>query len=140
MRKPLLLFIAIGAASLAVTLAQTRPQRPHQELMREKLALSQKILEGIAIEDFALIAAKSARLSAMSQGRDWRIVENPEYDQQSLLFRRQADALVRAAKERNIDTATLAYVRLTMSCVDCHKFIRGKLSAQLMTRPSMFQL
>ena len=45
------------------------------------------------------------------------------------MFRRQANALTKAAQEKNLDAATLAYVRLTMSCVDCHKFVRGKIIA-----------
>ncbi len=65
----------------------------------------------------------------MTQEADWRLFENPDYDQQSLAFRRQVDALVKAAKDKNLDAATLAYVRMTMSCVDCHKLVRGKLVA-----------
>lgn len=130
MKKSLLLLTLAVTATLAATLAQPRRNRTGQEFMREKLALSQKILEGLALEDFEIIATRATKLSSMSQGTDWRVMENPDYDQQSLLFRRQADALIRAAKDRNIDTATLAYVRMTMSCVDCHKFIRGKLSAR----------
>ena len=36
---------------------------------------------------------------------------------------------VKAAKEKNLEAATLAYVRVTMSCVNCHKLVRGKLVA-----------
>ena len=32
--------------------------------------------------------------------------------------------LVKNAKEQNIDGATLAYLKLTMNCVQCHKFVR----------------
>ena len=65
----------------------------------------------------------------MSKEADWRVFENPDYEQQSVLFRRQVDSMVKAAKDKNLDAATLAYVRLTMSCVDCHKLVRGKLVA-----------
>ena len=37
------------------------------------------------------------------------------------------DALTKSARDRNLDAATLAYVRVTKGCVDCHKFVRGKL-------------
>ena len=73
---------------------------------------------------------KAQRLSAMSQEAPWQVFENPDYAQHSASFRREADALARAAKKKNIDAATLAYMRLTMNCVDCHKFVRGKLVAQ----------
>ena len=55
--------------------------------------------------------------------------ENPDYEQQSTIFRWHVDSLVKAAKNKNLDAATLAYVRVTMSCVDCHKLVRGKLVA-----------
>ena len=88
-----------------------------------------KIHLSIATEDYDLVIAKGTRLSAMTKEADWRLFENPDYDQQSLTFRRHVSALVKAAKEKNLDAATLAYVRLTMSCVDCHKLVRGKLVA-----------
>jgi hypothetical protein len=117
------------ATAVTVTLAQPRRNLAPKEFMRDKLELSQGVLEGLTLEKFDLISAKAARLSAMSKEANWRAFENPDYDQQSVIFRRHADALVRAAKAENIDAATLAYVRLTMSCIDCHKLVRGKLVA-----------
>ena len=112
-----------------LSLAQSKRSRATKELMRSKLELSQRVLEGLATEDYELIIAKGTRLSAMTKEGDWRLFENPDYDQQSLAFRRQVDALLRASKDKNLDAATLAYVRLTIGCVDCHKLIRGKLVA-----------
>jgi cytochrome c556 len=120
----LLLATAVG---VSMALAQTKRNRTNKEFMRDKLELSQRVLEGLATEDFDLIVAKGTKLSAMSQQADWRVFENPDYDQQSIIFRRQVNSLVKAAKDKNLDAATLAYVRVTMSCVDCHKLVRGKL-------------
>jgi cytochrome c556 len=127
--------LLLAAAGMTTVLAQAKRGRATKEFMRDKLEVAQKVLEGIAMEDFDAIAAKAQRLSAMSQEAPWQVFENPDYAQHSATFRRQADALVRSAKDKNIDGATLAYVRLTMSCVDCHKFVRGKLVAQ--TEPSV---
>ena len=131
MKTILLLLTLVFGVSLTVTLAQPKRNRAPKECMRDKLELSQQILEGLALEDFDLIFARAVKLSAMSKEADWRVFENPDYDQQSVLFRRQVNALTRAAKEKNLDAATLAYVRITMSCVDCHKLVRGKLVAEL---------
>ena len=87
------------------------------------------MLEGLATEDYDLIITKGTRLSAMSKEAGWRVFENPDYDHQSVTFRRHVDSLVKAARDKNLDDATLAYVRVTMSCVDCHKLVRGKLVA-----------
>ena len=139
MKRTMLVLLFVLTAGQAVTLAQSKRNRAAKEFMRDKLELSQKVLEGLATEDFDLIAAKATRLSAMSKEADWRVFENPDYDQQSILFRRQVDALTRAAKDKNLDAATLAYVRITMSCVDCHKLVRGKLVAELEPLPTRKQ-
>ena len=125
----LLALVLATAAGLTASFAQSKRDRAAKEFMRDKLELSQRVLEGLATEDYDLIIAKGTRLSAMTKDADWRLFENPDYDQQSLSFRRQVDALVKSAKDKNLDAATLAYVRMTMSCVDCHKLVRGKLVA-----------
>jgi len=124
----LALLLAAGAG-LTVALAQPKRSRATKEFMRDKLELSQKVLEGIATEDYDLIIAKGTKLSAMSKEASWQMFENPDYDQQSITFRRHVNSLVKAARDKNLDAATLAYVRMTMSCVDCHKLVRGKLVA-----------
>ena len=100
-----------------------------KEFMREKLGHSQKALEALALEDFNTLAQQSKKLSAMTQEATWEVFQNPDYAQHSATFRRHANALTKAAQDKNLDAATLAYVRLTMSCVDCHKFVRGKIIA-----------
>jgi tRNA(Met) C34 N-acetyltransferase TmcA len=131
MKTKLVLFTLLlaVAAGLSVGLSQTKRNRAAREFMRDKLELSQQVLEGLATENYDLIISKGTRLSAMSKEADWRVFENPDYDQQSVVFRRHVDSLVKAAKDKNLDAATLAYVRMTMSCVDCHKLVRGKLVA-----------
>jgi hypothetical protein len=126
-----LLLTIVVVVGFSAAFAQSKRNRAAKEFMREKLELSQRVLEGLAIEDYDLIITKGARLSSMSKEADWRVFENPDYDQQSVIFRRQVDSLVRSAKEKNLDAATLAYVRVTMSCVDCHKLVRGKLVASV---------
>lgn len=131
--KTKLLVMAIGVLAIGVTLslAQSRRSRAAKEFMRDKLELSQKILEGVVIEDWDLVTAKGTKLSAMTHEADWRVFENPNYDQQSKTFRQHVDSLVKAAKKKDLDAATLAYVRMTMSCVDCHKAVRGKIVASV---------
>ena len=119
----------IIAAGLTVTQAQQRRQRANKEFMRDKLELAQRVLEGITMEDYDLVIAKGTKLAAMTQDADWRMFENPDYDQQSKVFKRHVDTLIQAAKKKDLDGMTLAYVRVTMSCVDCHKVVRGKIMA-----------
>ena len=128
-----IILVAVGAALAALTVTLAQPQRPPttKEFMRDKLELSQRILEGVALEDYDLIVTKATRLSAMSKEARWQAFQNPDYERYSVEFRRNVDALTKAARDKNLDGATLAYVRVTMSCVECHKLVRGKLVATL---------
>jgi hypothetical protein len=47
-----------------------------------------------------------------------------EYRTQNQVFWFSAGNLVLAAERKNIDSATLAYTQMTLSCVNCHKLIR----------------
>lgn len=121
-----LLIVATGGV---IGVAQNPGAKPTREFMRDKLELSQKILEGLAMENFEVMGTASRRLNAMSQEAAWQAFDNPDYAQLSAGFRKNVEALTKAAKSKNLDGATLAYVRVTISCVECHKYVRGKLVA-----------
>src|SRR3954469_7069578 len=116
---------------ITAPLGQPKTLVSTKEFMREKLEHSQKVLGALAMEDYFTLEKISQRLSAMTQEATWQAFQNPDYTQFSANFRSHANALAKAAKEKNIDAATLAYVRMTMSCVDCHKSVRGRLAAEL---------
>jgi len=94
------------------------------ELMRRKLENSQKVLEGIAINDFDKIAKHADELIAISKEAEWKVIKSPQYEIFSNDFRRTADTLAKNAKEKNLDAAALTYVELTLNCVKCHKYVR----------------
>jgi hypothetical protein len=126
-QRPLLSAILGVIALVSLTLfAQSREDSPTRQMMRQKLDHAQSVLEGITMSDFALIRNHAARLRALSQEAGWRAYDTPEYAQQSILFRRSVDALLKAGKEENLDAATLAYTKMTFSCVECHKYIRSR--------------
>jgi cytochrome c556 len=59
------------------------------------------------------------------------VFQTPEYRQHSLEFQQICRKLQTSAEARNVDGAALAYVQLTMSCVNCHKYTRGIRMASL---------
>jgi hypothetical protein len=61
----------------------------------------------------------------LSLTSSWSVLTTSEYEQASAEFRRSAEALHRAALEKGIDGAALAYVDMTLKCVQCHKYLRG---------------
>ncbi|MGN6385460.1 MAG: hypothetical protein ACTHMT_04395 [Verrucomicrobiota bacterium] len=113
-----------GLFGLFAVLAQPRETSPAKEFMHEKLDRAQSILEGITMENFELVENQAAKLKAMSQDARWQTFGNPEYVGQNELFKRNVNALAKAAKEENLDAATLAYTKMTFSCIECHKWLR----------------
>ncbi|MGN6387266.1 MAG: hypothetical protein ACTHMT_13610 [Verrucomicrobiota bacterium] len=106
--------------------AQRKDLTPTHDLMRQKLDHAQRVLEGIALSDFDMIASNAAKLGALSSEGAWRAYDTPEYVEQSAIFRRHVERLRKAAHEHDLDAATLAYTKMTFSCVECHKYIRDR--------------
>jgi len=119
----LMLAVVALAASAAMT---AEPKDQEQVFMRAKLSHSQKVLEGLALEDFKEIAASSNQLKLLSLDVNWQVMQTEEYIRQSKEFRRAADGLTEAAEKKNLDGAVLAYFQLTQSCVSCHKYVRDQ--------------
>lgn len=128
-------YLIVGLALIVSTagLLRTRGQevlKPGQrrEFMRMKLEYSKNVLEGLAQEDFEQIAENARKLNLLSMAAEWNADPIPhveEYVPQTTEFQRITDDLRKKARARNLDGATLAFTRLTMSCVDCHKYVRG---------------
>jgi hypothetical protein len=123
--------IVLTLAMIAMTTTRAEqpvPKRTRAEFMRQKLNFSKDVLEGLALEQFALIEKSAKALKILSEAAEWEVPTIPnatDYVSQTSEFQRHADELVKQAKQRNIDGATLAYVKLTMNCVECHKFVRS---------------
>ena len=123
--------VALIVASFLIGSGQSEEPNRIRDFMRAKLSHSQKVLEGLTTEDFDMIAKNSQAMSLLSQATNWQVLQTEEYLQQSRDFRRAADALTEAAKKKNLDGAALAYVELTMKCINCHKYVRGVRMARL---------
>jgi hypothetical protein len=96
-----------------------------KDFMRVKLRHSQKVMEGLVLEDFDEIARNAQEMSLLSLAETWQVFETPEYVEYSRKFRNAADALTDAARDKNLDRATLAFNQVTTKCVECHKYVRG---------------
>jgi hypothetical protein len=116
-------FLALGIGSFSQP-GQSEEQKGLKELMQRKLKHSQKVLEGLALKDFDLIANHAEELVLVSKTAEWKVVKTPKYELYSNEFRRNAEEMIQKAKEKNLDGATLAYVDMTLNCVKCHKYVR----------------
>lgn len=119
-------FLAGGIMMTVLAITQgENPQVNKVDLfMRAKLEHSQRVLEGITTANHEMIAKHAQEISLLSQAEMWQVLQTPEYFERSAEFRRAADALTQAGKEKNLDGATLAYVDMTVKCVNCHKYVR----------------
>jgi hypothetical protein len=120
------LFVLVAWIPLLHVLGKDPPKKEAdvKELMQQKLKHSQKILEAIATNDFDGLAKHADELIILSKEAEWKVLKTPRYEAYSNDFRRNAEALVQSAKEKNLDGAALAYVDLTLNCVKCHKHVR----------------
>lgn len=116
----------MGLAFLAVVAVHgaASAQEKLANFMRIKLEHSQKTLEGLARGDFDEIAKHAQAISLLTLDETWMVIQTPEYRERSNEFRRSVDSITAAAKNRNLEAATLAYVDATMKCVTCHQYIR----------------
>jgi hypothetical protein len=96
-----------------------------RQFMRRKLEASGKVLEGLAIEDFALIKEGAKTLNEMSTAEKWRVTNDALYRNFSDDFQRVTGDLVKAAEDENLDRAALKWVEATMGCIECHRHARG---------------
>lgn len=92
--------------------------------MRAKLDHAQHVIEGLAMEDYQAIYRAAHDLALASQASAWEVLLTEEYSRQSADFRRSCEALRAAARDENLDAAALAWMEVTMKCVQCHKYVR----------------
>jgi hypothetical protein len=114
--------LGLSLALLGLTATQTeREARPSEEIMWKKLDLSHGVLDAIALEDFEALEAYSSDLVTLSIASELNISDDEAYKRQTREFRESALALGQAARERNVESAALAYVDLTLRCMGCHR-------------------
>lgn len=122
--------LTLGGLTLVVLWALSaggygEPREELRDFMRAKLRHSQKVLEGLVLEDFDVIAKSAQEMSLLSLAETWQVLNTPDYIEYSRKFRNAADSLADAAKKKKLDQATLAANQVTVKCVECHKYVRG---------------
>lgn len=101
-------------------------QTKRRKFMRSKLQMVQKVVEGIATEDFDLVKDGGLELAALSESANWYSTRDPFYDFYSSGFEHSVRGLLAAAESESVERTTFAYVHVTMSCTACHQHVREK--------------
>ena len=94
-----------------------------KRVMQMKLEQSQQILGAMVTSNWAELQRHSEALQQLTRDPAWAVLTTPEYVRQTTAFLRASEDLVDAAKRRDGEAAPLAYVSLTMSCVQCHRYV-----------------
>lgn len=115
--------VATAQDDAPLRVGQTQTDR--QQFMRGKLAMVNKIVEGIATDDFELIEKGGMELVALAESADWKSSKDPYYHQYSANFEHATRGLIEAAKAKSVEKATFAYMHVTISCTACHQHVRG---------------
>jgi hypothetical protein len=105
---------ATGAAAQTVRL---------QQLMRAKLGHAEALLEAVVTSDWEELEIRALALDEITREPEWAVLPSPEYAEHSEGFREAVQALVAAARSRDLDAVSMAYVDTTLSCVACHREI-----------------
>ena len=118
-----LLIATIGHAA-AQTTATAR-------VMRQKLVDAQGVMAAVVTNNWVELDLRSKALAKATEDPAWLVLRTPEYAKQGEAFLRAVNDLLDTAARRDSDGAPLAYVALTMRCVQCHRYVaRARLAAK----------
>jgi hypothetical protein len=123
-RASYVLTLLVLFAGIPVLSGHGGEPRKVSEIMREKLKHAQKVLEGVALQDFKKIGKSADELLLLTKEEEWKVFRTPDYENHSNEFRRNVQGLIKSAKDENLDACALAYVEMTLTCVKCHKYVR----------------
>jgi hypothetical protein len=100
-------------------------KRSMENLMRQKLVAAKTVLEGISRQDHGMVQESAARMIELSRLEAWERMASPRFVQDTADFVAAAEFLSRMAESRDSDGEDLGFLRLTMTCADCHRHVRG---------------
>jgi hypothetical protein len=116
--------IVFAAATLVLAGISLPAQTPAtSRVMREKLIHAERVLDALMTGDHALLARESAALEAATRTPGWAALKSERYFRYSETFRRAAEDLTDAAKQRDSDGAMRGYVAMTLACYSCHRYV-----------------
>jgi len=97
-----------------------------KELMRRKLELSQGLLAALTLNDLDKAGKQAADLIRLRKDPAWKVIKGETYEAFSAEFTRTAEGITRAAKDKNLEAAKLHYLGLTLTCFNCHSYVRDR--------------
>lgn len=94
------------------------------KFMARKLAAAQRALEGVSREDFELIRETTTEMIELSRHEAWEQMASPRFVQDTVDFVAAAEFLNRMAEAKDAEGTSLGFMRLAMTCTNCHSHVR----------------
>ena len=99
--------------------------------MHAKLNYAQQIFAGLTEGDLEVVKKRAQLMAVVNVLEDWvkksDFKKKSDYQGQLNAFEFANKELIRQADDENIDGALEAWLKLSRSCVECHKLIRDPL-------------
>jgi hypothetical protein len=118
--KPLW-WISVAVVVVIWVVGATAQSARLQMLMQQKRECARELLTAVTLGDWTNLERLGGGLLQITEDPAWAPLKSPEYAEYSGAFLSAAQSLLNAARRRDTVAAPLAYVSLTMSCVQCHQ-------------------
>lgn len=123
------------SAAVQVEIATPPDKNTMEKFMTRKLAAAQRALEGLARDDHALIQKATAEMIELSRQAAWEQMASYRFVQDTTDFVAAAEFLSRMADAKDVEGTSLGFMRLTMTCTNCHNHVRTASVAKLDATP-----
>ena len=109
----------------ALEINEVRAEEIPGSLMQQKLHHAQELLSALAVADYEGITTHARELQRISLEARWSQPHSNAYAALGDDFRSALDRVAVSAGKQNIDGAALNYLQVVLTCVQCHKVVRG---------------
>ena len=125
MRRTRRAWVGVVLLVLAATTVGSAQRPDLGELMRDKLMHAEALVRAVVLGSHTQVERSATELVRISEATTWSPLQTPQYLNHASQFRVAAQTLADEARARDIDGVSLAYMEMTLSCVQCHKLVRG---------------
>ena len=130
------LALTLGLTWTLVVCGQEPGSPQHDVIMEKKLECAQELFAAVTTGDFEEVNRQAQKLRLLSQEAGWNRLQTPEYMRLSADFRGSTSQIEAAADEKNLDAVGLAFVKLSITCIDCHRHTSQELPGSAFTEVS----
>ena len=130
--RKLILVVCVLCVGAAFMVGQAKPPETdaggtEPALMRAKLASSQKVVEGLMVQDLSLVRTGALELEKICEATEWHAKEDQVYAHYRAELQRTAKKLAKLAQNDDLDGATYTYMHSITTCMSCHTYCRDVL-------------